>query len=141
MSKTIDKITSEQKKLFPVYREKWLEIGLRTETINKEDARFVLQKFLSHFNLNDREIVFVDSPKGLKQNRVFGNNEAGWLSFYDFMKNVMGVNGINDIEYFIELSKRCHWIQDDGKTLTLSDFPNILNLMRIIYYIVKMVQV
>lgn len=60
----IDKLTPQQKKQIPIYRDKWLEIGLSTDRINQKKAK---ENFIG-FNkvvLGNKEqpiFIFMDSP-------------------------------------------------------------------------------
>lgn len=40
---------------------------------------------------------------------VYGSHEAGWLSFYDYMANCLGIELTPRIEPFFEIAKTCGW--------------------------------
>jgi len=58
----ISKLTSEQKALISVYREKWQKIALSTQPINCQKAAEAIQLAYSLMGDSNPEIVFSDSP-------------------------------------------------------------------------------
>lgn len=58
----IKKLTPEQEALLPVIREKWKGIALSTERIDRQKATVAVTAAYRILNLNEPEILFVDSP-------------------------------------------------------------------------------
>jgi hypothetical protein len=58
----IKKLTPEQEALLPVIREKWKGIALSTERIDRQKATVAVTVAYRVLNLNQPEILFVDSP-------------------------------------------------------------------------------
>jgi hypothetical protein len=58
----IKKLTPEQEAQIPVIREKWKGIALSTERIDRQKATVAVTTAYRVLNLNEPEILFVDSP-------------------------------------------------------------------------------
>ena len=58
----IQKLTSEQEALIPVYREKWREIAVSTEPIDRQKAAEAVKYAYSALCLEEPEIIFCESP-------------------------------------------------------------------------------
>lgn len=58
----IKKLTPEQEAELPVIREKWKGIALSTERIDRQKATVAVTVAYRVLNLNQPEILFVDSP-------------------------------------------------------------------------------
>ncbi|MBD2497951.1 DUF6745 domain-containing protein [Nostoc sp. FACHB-280] len=58
----IEKLTPEQEVLIPVYREKWRQIALSTERIDREKAAQAVKKIYAYSDLDEPEIIFCASP-------------------------------------------------------------------------------
>ena len=59
VDRKMDLIFPEQEALIPVYREKWKQIGLSTERINKESAAYAIQKAYAFIDLPSLKLYFV----------------------------------------------------------------------------------
>ncbi|WP_242048276.1 MULTISPECIES: DUF6745 domain-containing protein [Nostocaceae] len=58
----IEKLTPEQEALIPVYREKWRQIALSTERIDREKAADAVNAVYKILGCDEPQIVFFDSP-------------------------------------------------------------------------------
>nr|WP_235526577.1 hypothetical protein [Nostoc piscinale] len=58
----IKKLIPEQEALIPVYREKWRQIALSTERIDKGIAADAVKAVYKILGFDEPEIVFFDSP-------------------------------------------------------------------------------
>jgi hypothetical protein len=58
----IEKLTSEQEALIPVYREKWRKIALSTEPIDQERATKAIKEMYTFLSKKEPEILFFSSP-------------------------------------------------------------------------------
>jgi hypothetical protein len=60
----INKLTKEQENLIPLYFKKWIDVGYRTDTIDREKAKesidFLYEKILKISK--PKNYIFVDSP-------------------------------------------------------------------------------
>jgi hypothetical protein len=123
--KRIDSLTPEQEAMLPVYRDKWLAIGLDLEdySLTDEELRRLVDKVYTVVDLAPPEqIIRVKSPLQLQAeaNRLlghdkpqwvdvcFGNQDANWLGFYEFFIEVYNLE-LDKIRPLIELSKRVGW--------------------------------
>jgi hypothetical protein len=126
MVEKITELTEEQKALFPVIRDKWIEIGLSTERVDFERAKMALVTAYRCGNVkHPPKIEFARGPQeafemakiqaaseGIKdftvgaflEGCIFGSQEAGWLSFYDYFVEACDfefpqLEGLNDLAY------------------------------------------
>jgi len=122
----IEQLTEEQKEKMPQYVETWTQIGLSCEPSDFEKCKKFAKMAYTAADLPEpSKFVLVDSPKSavkelrevlpnVKDTSIFtemmyGNHDAGWLSFYDFMINEVGVTGCENIEGLIGIAKNCGW--------------------------------
>jgi hypothetical protein len=153
--KMIDKLTKEQEDQIPVYLKKWLDIGYRTASMDREKVKsgveFLYKTFL---HMDAPEIHFVDSPIAAqklanelcaKYSGVTPDPDAKpeyhdvarsnwWMSyyaFYDFVLNVIFPEEIVNFPKFIEFlehSKEIHLLWTFDKAAIVCDFPSEINL-------------
>jgi hypothetical protein len=75
--KVIDSLTPSQETLIPVYREKWREIALSTESINHQKATAAINAAYQIIGYLRPQIIFCDSPhRALKQMERGERNEV-----------------------------------------------------------------
>lgn len=58
----IDKLTSEQESLISVYCEKWRQVVLSTERIDRDRAIATIRTAYAISELSEPEIIFCESP-------------------------------------------------------------------------------
>lgn len=120
----INELTPDQEKLLPVYRDKWISIGKSCEPCDFEKSKHYARLAYSAAGLECPETFYlVDSPieaakleaKLLNSNtlsisnQAFGYHDAGWLSYYDFMLEVLNIEECRKLEGLIGLAKHCGW--------------------------------
>lgn len=119
-----DKLTKEQEERLDEYHDKWLKIGLSTEPINEERVKAAVKLVYECAGLEQPKlgVVFVGSPFEAidymkdKHNEVpstsdffWGQHEASSMGFYEFFRDVIGVEGLERINGLIEAAKECGW--------------------------------
>ncbi|MEC4891678.1 MAG: hypothetical protein SAL07_00520 [Oscillatoria sp. PMC 1051.18] len=67
MAKKIERLTSEQRALIPVYQEKWRKIAFSTEAINKQQATQAVKEIYQVIGKKTPAVRFFSSPEILKQ--------------------------------------------------------------------------
>lgn len=87
----ITEMTSEQEALIPFYREKWRNIALSTERIDRERASEVIQRAYALLGKQSPRIIFCDSPYDytLKVLEFLRTSEPP--DFYQAMGKVNGI--------------------------------------------------
>lgn len=120
----IEKLTKEQEAKMESYVQKWTAIGLDTARIDPDRARKALDEaYTCAGETPPTELVICASPDDLTKQVLarnpdmsfndihfaWGNQEAGWLSFYDFFKNETEVEGLEIVSGLINLAKEVHW--------------------------------
>ncbi len=122
----IEKLTPEQESQLPIYRDKWIKIGLSCDPCNFEEAKKYAKMAYEAADLKPpKKFYVVKSPiaavdliagmddKDTSRNDIFsqmmyGSHDAGWLSFYDFMLNEVKID-CSKIEGLIGIAKNCGW--------------------------------
>jgi hypothetical protein len=100
VAKKIDSLTPEQEALLDVYCNKYIKIGMSTDT-DKPRAEKAFKDLYKQQNLEEPEIRWFDSPlaanRGAKEAGVLhlpfgweGSFDAGYASFYKYAREVLG---------------------------------------------------
>ena len=144
--KKIDSLTSDQKDMIPVYRDKWLDVGLSTDPIvNKPGIEAAVQSLYKNANLlAPKRFHYVASPKAaveyiskmrgaknkskkyILKEMSFGNHDAFWLSYYDYFINVVGVKKCEKLLPSIELANHCGWISFYDTDVIVQERPSAI---------------
>ena len=151
----ITRLTPEQEARFGEFRDKWLAIGLSTEPADRPAAETaIVQAYRSAGLEPPRSIVWCGSPlsQGLtraiildKKTRasvwasvgasvrdsvwasVYGQHEAGWLSFYDYFRNAAGLTTQTDrLQGLSALAQSAGWAIPHQQVCWVSERHNIL---------------
>lgn len=118
----VKELTPEQEALMPTYIEKWEKIGTCTDPCDEKEAeRLISEAYVANGENPPGRFIWVDSPEkaielaaemnGTKYNDEFsgvfwGQFEVGWLAFYDFMYNVVGLKEeVKELIPLMEASK------------------------------------
>lgn len=137
-SKKIDKLTPEQEAKIPLYKEKWLKVGLNTDRINRPKLIEILNRFyeVCGFTKPD-EVRFFDSPFAMQQeanklnkteknyySQLFCTTSAYWCSTYDFIKEELLPEEKTPIwDVYKELCPEAFWIIPFDKMALVSEKP------------------
>lgn len=138
----ITKLTPNQEALLPVYRDKWLKIGLSTEPVEIDEATKAVELLYKCGGLEPpKEILFASGPtvakkilKKYKKNTsilescVYGSQEVYWLSFYDFFQTECGINLDNKLDGLFATAKTCGWIVVYDKFAIVMDRPTSIKM-------------
>lgn len=119
----ITELTPQQEAMLPVYKEKWENIGMCTDPIDREKA-IAAVKFayecagktppeVFHFARSPLECCKMQSEikkdKSPLMTQKYGCHEAAVLAYYDFFMNETEVTGLEPIQGLIEVAKNCGW--------------------------------
>jgi len=122
----IDSLTPEQIAKFDYYKDKWINIGLNTDPCDFEASKAHARQAYEYAGLVCPEEFFLaDSPKqaiemiyerykpdnknDIVEATMFGNQEACWLSYYDFMLNELNIEACRPITGLMKLAETCGW--------------------------------
>jgi len=116
----IENLTPRQEDELENHYQKWLKIGLSTGPCNKEPAAAALKEIYKAEGLDEPTILFAKGPQeALKVAEtkdlaafIYGAQDASWLAYYDFFRNVVGLTKETD-----ELSPILEFAQNAGWTL------------------------
>jgi hypothetical protein len=134
MTKSITKLTTEQEEQLPIYRQKWIDIGLSQEPIDYDKSVENITAQYKQVGLAIPEFKYSRSPKESKEilgenyssdAACYGHHDAGWLCFYDYFKNEVGLDCINPLGNLIELSKVCGWWYPFDELCVIEERPKL----------------
>lgn len=142
-TKKIEKLTPEQEAQLSVYRDKWIEIGLSTAPLNFEEAKKAVCKAYRSVGLPEPvNFYHTKSPvdaialikkldPSKKDNDIlnemsYGSQDASWLAFHDYFKNVVGIDNQNKLEGLTELAYHCGWLSMYDDTVVFQDRPEVI---------------
>ena len=143
----IESLTEKQKALLNVYRDKWLKIGLCCEPIVFEAAVDAVKLVVECARpLNKKPVTmpqhfyYAQSPReafekakslclGISisnffDNTLWGCHDSDWISFYDFMKEEVGVQNLECIEGLKQLAMNAGWVTILGEHCIIQDRPS-----------------
>ncbi len=120
-------LAPEQEAMFDTYVDKWLKIGLSTEPVNFEAAKDAVCRAYANVGLTEPTQFFVaDSPMSaidiiqkmdpekskydIFNEMFYGNHEASWLSFYDYFKEVVGLEVCKKLDPIFDLAQNAGWV-------------------------------
>lgn len=143
MSKKIESLTANQEARFGEYVDKWLSIGLSTEPVALENAKTAacLAYRLSgleepkNFHITDSPIAAIRLIKTLDPSKSeydifnemsYGSQDAGWLSFYNYFQEVVGLECTNKLQGLMDLSKYCGWVSFYDDTVVFQHRPEVI---------------
>jgi len=136
----ITELTAEQKAKMPEYVDKWVKIGLSTEPADRPKAEEIMDRIYAVAKFDPPKKIWVDSPfaaidklreMGITpdiDNFCFGANDAGWLSFYSFVKNELKIEGIEDIVPLLEFAEVCGWYYPMDELCILCERPSEIHI-------------
>lgn len=139
----LNKLSKEQESKFPIYLNKWLDIGLSTKPVDFDKSVSLIKRHYSDCGLDVPDnFHLVDSPLaaakllnlqyGVNKNAVtngicFGNHDAGWLSYYDYFINETSIKLDKKIVNLIEIAKVCGWWYPYDSTVVIQQRPSLIN--------------
>ena len=143
MSKKIKSLTADQKDRFGEYVDKWLSIGLSTESVNFANAKkaVCLAYRLAgleepvNYHISDSPVDAIRIIKELAPEKTdsdilsemsYGSQDAGWLSFYNFFQEVVGLECTNKLQGLMDLSKETGWVSFYDDTVVFQHRPEAI---------------
>ena len=143
----IEKLTDTQIARFAEFRDRWLKIGLSTEPADRPAAEAAIIESYRAAGLDaPQRIVWCGSPlsQGLTRaiildkkmiadigkavgDSVYGQHEAGWLSFYSYFREVCGLTTQTDsLRGLTSQAQAAGWFLPHAKICWVSERHNIL---------------
>ena len=129
----IDTLTPEQEAQLSVYRDKWIKIGLSTERVDPVEATRAVHLLYKCGGLEPpQRILFANGPqhahvllegKSVTESTVYGSHEASWLSFYDYMETVVGVDLGGKLAGLKAVAEACGWVSCYDTVAVVQDRP------------------
>ena len=144
-NKKITSLTKEQEAKMHQYAANWIKIGRDTSTLNQQRCREVIADVYAAGGLKaPAEVVFQPSPiaavKYLKERfpkmsgsditaaLIYGQTDAGWLSFYAFFDEQVGIKGTEQCRPLRELAKHAGWCYVFDTIAVICEKPVVLHI-------------
>ena len=121
----ITELTAEQTAQLEVYRNKWLEIGLRTGPCDfKKCVKYAKIAYKMGGVTAPKDFYQVKGPlegaelmrkltgepsKDISSGLMFGNHDANWLGYYEYFWKVLGIKECSIIEGLVGIAENCGW--------------------------------
>ena len=140
----IKELTPAQNAAMDVYRDKWIDIGLSTETIDRDNVTAALAMAYRAVDLNPpSEVLFAAGPreavtifrglfpnaqwKDFNNNIIYGNHEADWASYVDYFQSVVDLD-LSKGNGLIELIKTSGWAWISADRAIIIDRPSHIHM-------------
>lgn len=139
-NKIIDHLTKEQEAQFDPYVEKWLKYALSTDEPDIPGSEhWICEAYKAAGIEPPSSFEWFKSPQAMRVacpeafvdrsgNICFGNHDAPWLAFYDFMLNVVGLECVKPLVPLMEIGKRCNWWIPMTETCLVSWRPSKIHM-------------
>lgn len=135
----ISTLTQAQTDMIPVYRDKWLKIGLRTEALDFKRASEALKLCYTSRGLDAPEkILYATGPKDaykiyksinpsgsvsdFMNSMIYGAHDSSWLSFYSYFNDVCNLD-LSAASPLIAFAKEACWTYVDAEFAIIQEFP------------------
>jgi hypothetical protein len=84
-STKLNKISDEERKLIPIYLDKWRVLFSRSDSIDRQSATDLICLIYKTMNLEEPQLIFYDSPIGVMNNLVdnWYNTTPLWYPTWD----------------------------------------------------------
>jgi len=136
----IGKLTAEQTAQIAIYRDKWIDVGMSCEPMNFEAAKSAMIKAYELANLSaPTQFYAAASPtaaielikkldsslsdKDIFDEFIYGCHEAGWLSYYEYFKDVCGIRDCSKLDGLTEYAKHAGWASVYEDVVVIQDRP------------------
>lgn len=139
----VDSLTPAQEAQLEGWRQKWLAIGLSTEPADRAAAENGVRLAYEFAGEKPpKKIIWCDSPLagarkaaellgGSPSTQVsyacYGQHDAGWLGFYDFLWNVCQLDAAEKIQGLCEVAKHAGWWWAMDKAVILTERPTVVS--------------
>jgi len=123
----IQELTKDQEAKFPFYVDKWTKIGLSTKPLDKAKAeKAVCFAYQCAGEKAPKDFHFASSPQAAKElikklskgvmrdseiinSMMYGAQDSGWLSFYDFCLTELEIDACKKLEGLMAVAEHCGW--------------------------------
>jgi len=120
----IEFLTEEQMAREEEFFQKWIQIGLCCDPANRTLAEAAIRDAYATDNLPPPKVIsWHQSPlaaltavrkidkEASWSSSAYGQHDASWLSFYDFMGQVVGLTEeVKELDALIRLAQTCGWV-------------------------------
>lgn len=141
----LEKLSPEQEAQLSVYAANWIKIGRDKSPLNQERCRAVIADVYAAGGLKPPlEVVFQPSPiaavkylrgrfpaltgSAITSAIIYGQTDAGWLSFYAFFDEQCGIAGAEKCRPLRELAKEAGWCYVFDTIAVVCEKPTALHI-------------
>lgn len=151
----IESLTPEQEALLDVYADRWVKIGLSTAPADRPRAERALARMYEVAGMQAPKMSWAGSPytmlgkdvsaavaggvaaaqspsqgpRGTLSDVVFGAHDAGWLSYFAYCREVLGLCAeTEELVPALDLARSCGWCLVLEDRAILSERHNVLHL-------------
>lgn len=137
----ISSLTEEQGRKLVVYRDKWLAIGRATGSANRPLAeKYLTEAYAAAGIPAPGRFEWADSPRAglevasklsgkpqssLVSSPCYGQHDAGWLSFYDFMGAELGIAAAERLRPLMNAATECGWFWCFSGACVITERPDV----------------
>lgn len=141
MTNKIEELTPEQTKQLDEYYEKWLKIGLCTDSADKPRAEKAIKRMYEILKVDAPEFVWVASPAAAEDyineqtgkpktnyngTSFWGSQDSYWIAYYLFGRN-LGVEYEKEdnevLDLWAEVAQSATWFYPYEKAVVICDRP------------------
>jgi hypothetical protein len=144
MTAMISSLTEDQVSQLEFYREKWVDNGLNTDTLDVVKAKEILRAAYKSGGLAPpKDIYFAAGPREARdifrklypyaeyrefaENIIYGNQESDWSGYVDYFENVVGLK-LDNAKSIIDLAKHLSWTWVSADAAIMIDRPSHIRM-------------
>jgi len=141
----VQSLTPAQTEMMPEYVKKWTDIGLSTGPTDRKAAEAAIKKAYKAADLPEpTQFYFARSPmdaieliskldpskskSDIYSEMIYGNQDASWLSFYDFMFEEVIPEKDHLAKGLMELAECCGWLNVYEDVVVFQDRPEFIKM-------------
>ena len=124
----IENLTKEQEEMLPVYRDKWLAVGLCTDPLDEAEAIAAVKNLYTSAGEDEPTVNIVDGPGGTAASAIWvGQFSAHWLGTYEFMHDNFGI--CEEILPLVRVARSCGSVDLREGSATIIRRPTTINMV------------
>lgn len=140
----ITSLTAEQQSQLSVYADFWIKVGLSCEPIHFDAAVDAVRLAVDcanliennempthwHYAAGPNEAIKIArtirpgmTADSFLENTIWGQHDADWMAYYSYMRDEVGVTGLEPIEGLRQVALNCGWVSIVDNHCIIHDRP------------------